>query len=433
MGKVSTDQPGCLLLIGAAVPPSLLQPSISGGPHGLVDILVDGSSIAAVGQLAHVESSVRRINLRGDLTISAMVDAHVHIDKAHLCSRYTFPEFGLLDAIAAMEATKSQWTAEDLRRRAEFALHCAWAHGVRALRSHVDWMPSTPPMVREVLSELKLDWASRIDLQLAPLIPLELVDDVPLVAAACDQAATWGGVIGFFVYHQAAKQQRLAKVFALARDRGLDLDFHVDEGLDDDLDGLAAIADLARADGYCGRILCGHCVSLSQLDPEALIPLLGHVRDANIDLITLPEANVYLQDRQAVRSPRLRGLAPLREIATAGINLSVGTDNVRDGFYPFGDHDPLKALALAALVGHLPDAGRAWIQAVTTNPSRALGLATNGRIEPGAPADLIVFAARSSSELFARSGQPRQVMRAGRFIDTTLPSHRLLTPGGAIG
>jgi cytosine deaminase len=48
------------------------------------------------------------------------------------------------------------------------------------------------------------------------------------------------------------------------------------------------------------------------------------------------------------------------------------------------------------------------------------------RIEPGAPADLILFRARTWTELNARPQSDRIVLRAGRRIDSTPPDYREL-------
>jgi cytosine deaminase len=42
---------------------------------------------------------------------------------------------------------------------------------------------------------------------------------------------------------------------------------------------------------------------------------------------------------------------------------------------------------------------------------------------PGAPADLVLFKARSWTELLSRPQSDRVVLRAGRAIDRTLPDY----------
>ena len=59
-------------------------------------------------------------------------------------------------------------------------------------------------------------------------------------------------------------------IFKAAEAHGLALDFHVDEGLADGLDGLGMIADLVIETGFEGPVLCGHCCSLMNVEGDAL-------------------------------------------------------------------------------------------------------------------------------------------------------------------
>ncbi len=409
----------------ARIAPALLaEPMALREGWALAEIAIADGRIAAITPSSGAGAG--DLDLDHGIVMPCLVDCHAHLDKAHIADDQAFPTFGLLEAIDAVEASKRHWNAASLRRRAEFALASAHALGVRAIRSHVDWRASTPGFVWPVMTALRAHWADRVELQLAPLLVLDEADNAALLDAALAAAVEGGKVIGFFVYGQDRLRERLAQIVARAAQAGLDLDFHVDEGLDPMLVGVEAIADVVLETRFAGRVLCGHCVALSLLDGATLARVCAKLAAARIDVVALPLTNLHLQDRDIGRSPRRRGMAPLREIAEAGIAVCIATDNVRDGFFPYGDHDPLAALGLAALIGHLPDPARLWASAITTVPAQAMGLAWNGRLRTGAPADLLLFEARTSSELFARTGQPRRVMRAGRFIDTQPPSLRQL-------
>ncbi|MDX1542201.1 MAG: amidohydrolase family protein, partial [Geminicoccaceae bacterium] len=77
-------------------------------------------------------------------------------------------------------------------------------------------------------------------------------------------------------------------------------------------------------------------------------------------------------------------------------------------------------------IGHLDRPVGAWPEAVTRTPATIMRLDERGTIAPGAPADLILFKARTWSELLSRPQADRVVLRAGRPIDTTLPDYREL-------
>ncbi len=59
-------------------------------------------------------------------------------------------------------------------------------------------------------------------------------------------------------------------------------------------------------------------------------------------------------------------------------------------------------------------------------PPRMRAWCCKAVIEPGAPADLVLFRARTWTELNSRPQMDRIVLRSGRAIDTTLPDYREL-------
>ena len=55
-----------------------------------------------------------------------------------------------------------------------------------------------------------------------------------------------------------------------------------------------------------------------------------------------------------------------------------------------------------------------------------MGAGDKAALRAGSPADLVLFKARSFTELFARPQSDRTVIRAGAAIDAELPDHREL-------
>src|SRR5207245_1547805 len=131
----------------------------------------------------------------------------------------------------------------------------------------------------------------------------------------------------------------------------------------------------------------------------------------------------YLQDRVPGRTPRWRGVTLLHELAERRVAIAVASDNCRDAFYGFGDHDPLEVFREATRVCHLDRPYGDWPRAVTTTPADLMGLSGAGRIGPGLPADLVLFEGRMWSELLSRPQANRVVLRNGRAIGRTLPDY----------
>lgn len=198
---------------------------------------------------------------------------------------------------------------------------------------------------------------------------------------------------------------------ALADRHDLRLDFHVDEGLDPMLRGFDHIVALTAWHRMAGRVLCGHACALA-VRPEAEVArLLGAAAAAGVALTVLPTTNMHLQDMQAGRSPRPRGLAPMQEVRAAGVAVLLGADNVADPFYPRGTYDQIEVLRLAALAAHLDLA--AWLDSITTAPARAMGLPPRD-IAPGQPADFILIEGADRNAALRPAHAERSILRAGQ-------------------
>jgi cytosine deaminase len=187
---------------------------------------------------------------------------------------------------------------------------------------------------------------------------------------------------------------------------------------------LRLIAEVALATGFEGRVVVGHCCSLSAQDETRALDTLDLVARAGLHVVSLPMCNLYLQDRRS-GTPRRRGVTLVHEMRARRIPVSFASDNTRDPFYAYGDLDMLEVMRQAWRIAHLDHSRPDWVEAFTTQPAATCGLAEQSLL-PGAPADLVIFDARDWTELFARPQSDRIVLRGGRAIDRTLPSYREL-------
>jgi cytosine/creatinine deaminase len=185
------------------------------------------------------------------------------------------------------------------------------------------------------------------------------------------------------------------------------------------------VAQAALRHRFAGKILCGHCCSLAVQAPHEAERTLDLVRAAGISVASLPMCNLYLQDRVPGRTPRWRGVTLLHEMAARGIPIVLASDNCRDPFHAYGDHDMVEVFREAVRIAHLDRPLGTWPQAICRTPAAIMGLDA-GVIRKDAPADLILFRARSDAELLSRPQSDRKVLRAGRLIDSTPPDYREL-------
>ncbi|MSO76479.1 MAG: cytosine deaminase [Alphaproteobacteria bacterium] len=373
------------------------------------------------------------VNLDGGQIWPAFVDLHTHLDKGHIWPRADNAA-GTLDGARAstMADRAAHWRHDDVERRFEFGLRSAYAHGTRAIRTHLDCMDLAQSQTSwAVFRELRERWAPRMAVQACSLTLLDWYA-TPDGEALARLVARSDGVLGGITRlakpdaTPADMDAALDHLFTIAKHFGLDIDLHVDETGDPAANALAQVAAASLRHGFSGKVTCGHCCSLSVQSDAVARRTIALCREAGLTVVSLPMVNQFLQGRIDGGTPRWRGVTLLRELAAAGVPTAVASDNCRDPFFAFGDHDILEVLEQAVRIGHLNSEFAAWPPAVGWIPAAAMRLAGAGRIAAGASADLVLFRARGVSELLSRPQADRVVLHAGRAIDTTPPDYREL-------
>ena len=174
------------------------------------------------GRLTEPDPAVPQIDMRGAMVFPAFTDMHTHIDKGHIWGRAPNPDGTFDGALATVGADRiANWSAEDVRARADFALRCAYAHGTRALRTHVDSLAPQAAISFPVMSELREAWAGRIELQASALIGADRIDQGAEFTALADLVAEHGGVLGSVTYPMPDLPTRLRDFFAAVRSDGM--------------------------------------------------------------------------------------------------------------------------------------------------------------------------------------------------------------------
>jgi cytosine deaminase len=381
------------------------------------------ATIAPSGGDAPADGAI--IDCRGGIAFPTFVDCHTHIDKGHIWPRKPNPDGSFAGALEAVGADRAaRWSAEDVETRMEFSLACAYAHGTKALRTHLDSLPPQEHISWPVFETVRERWKGRIELQAACLFGVDAARDEAWFNRLAALVARHDGVLGAVTYMVPDLDPLLDRMFRKAMDLGLDLDFHADETDDTNAVSLDRIADAALRHGFEGRILVGHCCSLARQPDDAVRATLDKVAKASLSVVSLPMCNMYLQDRRPdATTPRWRGVTLLHEMAARGVNVCVASDNTRDPFYAYGDLDPLEVYREATRIIHFDHPVGSWPATIAANPARAMRLDDAGMLRPGAGADLVLFRGRSLTELLSRPQSDRIVIRGGRAIDAALPDY----------
>ena len=427
----------------ARIPGSLLAAPVPGAPldddgSALVSILIDGERIAALEPANGAASAdLPAADLAGRQVWPALVDMHTHIDKGHAIPRVGNPDGSFAGAVqGTAEDGARYWTEPEVERRMDFALRCAYAHGVAAIRTHIDSPEDSADRKWAVFRKMRERWAGRIALQGVSLNPID-VFRTPLGVRVADLVASSGGVLGAVTRASGGVHSGLLDdidrlidtVFRLAAERGLDLDLHVDESGDPEAAALPRVARAVVRNKFKGTVVCGHCCSLALQNDEQVRETLALCTEAGIKIVTLPTVNMYLQDRVPGRTPRWRGVTLIKEMRRAGIAVAVAGDNCRDPFYAYGDHDMVDTFRQAVKIAHLDHPFGDIPAMAGPVPASIINVAPLGRVGVGGPAKLILFAARTLNELVSRPQSDRIVLDRGRRVLGGVPDYAELDDG----
>jgi cytosine deaminase len=397
----------------------------------------DGLVVADItikdGSIERIDAPGRRttapvIDLDRGMVWPAFVDMHTHLDKGHIWPRQANPDGTFIGALDAVDKDRRRnWSAKDVAARMDFALRSAYAHGTAAIRTHLDSAAPQHRISWPVFADMRDKWAGKVDLQAVSIVAIDAFRDEKYADELADLIAETGGTLGAVTFPMPDLERLLEGLMLRAANRGLDLDFHVDETGDPAVNTLRTIADTALRTDFPGRIVAGHCCSLATQEAGEADATMDRVAEAKIAVVSLPMCNMYLQGRDGERAtPAWRGVTLLHELAERGVDVAVASDNTRDPFYAYGDLDVVEVFREAVRILHLDHPFGTWPRIVARTPAKIMKVDGRGVIAAGAPADLVLFPARTFTEMLARPQAYRTVLRSGKAIDTTPPDYREL-------
>ncbi|GAA2222658.1 amidohydrolase family protein [Herbiconiux moechotypicola] len=406
------------------------------------DVAVRGGRIVEIGAVDARRAAVV-VEAAGRLLAPSFVDSHTHLDKVLLWDdeRYradvrAFEEAWYASASRDDYGPSTAWPAEDahmarllasgatrdeivaeLTARMSTVIEWAIAHGTGTIKSHTTWGEVSV----EAITLLKRRYAGRIDLLAIVPWPAADAPDGPtsLTREGFARLAAEGLVdfIGGY-YSHGADRAEIDALFEFAAASGLPVDLHVDEQDDPDFSEYDYILDRALAAGVGQRLSCSHLTALDSVgvDPDALATVVAKARAAQSNVISLPSCNMYLMGRKQ-GAPRRRGATRLDLFLAAGVNTAIGSDNIRDGWRPYGNADLLEEALLGAHVlqyAH-PDQLVTVFDMITRNPARNAGLTRHG-VEVGCDADLVLLDAGTPAEAILTRAARTVVVKGGAVV-----------------
>jgi cytosine deaminase len=290
------------------------------------------------------------------------------------------------------------------------------------LRSHVDIDHIAKLGILQKVAAVREKFKEMIDIQLVAFPQLGLARNPKAVEMMWQAMENGCDLVGGMPHGErdmadAARHIELAFDIALAYNT--DVDMHIDETDNPYWHSLELLADKTLETGWQGRVTAGHCCAMSAWDNALAERVIDKIKQAGLHIITNAPINLMLEGR-GHGYPQPRGIARVKQLLEAGVNVSCGQDDVQNMFYSYGKMDPLEVALITAHAAHLSAPGEILAAFDMPRYSAArLWRLDNYGVRVGATANLVVLEARSAVEALRRQPPRRYVIRHGRVLVET--------------
>ena len=240
-------------------------------------------------------------------------------------------------------------------------------------------------------------------LQFVALAPLEFWDTLNGEELA-KKLSSHGGILGGVVvppFNKKDTSKFLSKMLLLASKYKLEIDLHIDESTIDPGAGIKVLLEAIENLKISIPITCSHLSSLIYLRDSEILYLGKKMAAKKIKVIALPLTNFWLLNRNSKTTSLKRPVAPIKQLQKSHVDVSIGSDNVQDPWYPFGNFDPFYMMSCSMPMLQLNPWERMTLSSIFIAPGRLLNLKWDGLIKRGCPADFIILDAQNWADIFS--------------------------------
>ncbi len=351
------------------------------------------------------------------ILLPRFVETHSHFDKSFTWADFPNLESNYGGALSVNLEEHKTRTIDKVLERAEKSLKLATENGYRAIRSHIDTFKSQSIDIWIELFKLQEKFSSELIIQFVALAPLDFWGTSNGEELA-KIFSSHGGILGGVVVPPFNKKDTvkfLSKMLLLASKYKLEIDLHIDESIIEPGAGIKVLLEtIDNLNIKSIPITCSHLSSLIALSQREILNLGEKMAEKNIKVIALPLTNFWLLNRDSKTTSLERPVAPIKQLQKSHVDVSLGSDNVQDPWYPFGNFDPFYMLSCSIPMLQLNPWERMSLSSIFLAPSRLLNLKWDGLIKKGCPADFVILEAQSWADVFS-SNLKRKVFIKGNL------------------
>lgn len=391
------------------------------GKKQIQSILVKDGVIEKIGENIIPPEYAEIIDLKGCLTIPPYVDPHIHLDYVYTAQKEgaTNNTGTLFEGIQRWSETKSDLTVKEVKERARKGIKKELSTGVQYIRTHADVTDPSFTSLKALL-ELRDELKDIVTIQVVAF-PQEGMyaykGGEELVEEALKMGADCVGAIPHYEFAREFGEKSIHKTVELAVKYNKLIDVHCDETDDDQSRFLELLSALSYMEGIGDKTTASHTCSFGSANNSYAFRLMKLLKKAEINFISCPTENIYLQGRQDTY-PKRRGLTRVKELNDAGINVCFAQDSISDPWYPLGNGNMMMILDHGIHICQMMSFEEIdnALDLVTVNGAKTMHLQEIYGIEEGKPANFIVLNAKSEFEAIQERAGIVASVRKGEFL-----------------
>lgn len=391
------------------------------GKSTLVQILTDNNIIVEISPFIETPSTIPEIDLKGFLVSPPYVEPHIHLDYVFTAQKDNFQNktATLFEGIQCWSEAKSSLTISEIKSRALKALKQQILYGVQYVRTHIDITDPNFTALKALL-EIKEELKNIVTIQIVAF-PQEGIYSYKNGDKLLEEALKMGAdCVGGIPHYELAREigeKSIHKIVELATKYNKLIDVHCDETDDSQSRFLELLNALVYLEGIGKYTTASHTCSFGSADNSYAFRLMQQLKKSNINFVSCPTENIYLQGRQDTY-PKRRGLTRVKELYRAGINVCFAQDSILDPWYPLGNGNLMNILDHGIHISQLMttnDINNA-LDLITINGAKALNIDDSYGIKCGNNANFIVLDAKNEFDAICNRASVIASIRNGDFL-----------------
>lgn len=382
------------------------------------EFIVENGKISEIG--TNLPECDEEVDLKGKLVMPPYVDPHLHLDYV-----YTGRNDGgkvksgtLFEGIERWHHIKKSQNIDDVKERALAGIREEMSHGVQYIRTHIDVTDPELTGLKAML-EIREELKENVTIQIVSF-PQEGMyaykNGYELVEEGLRLGADCVGGIPHFEWAREFGERSIHAIVDLAVKYDKMIDVHCDE-TDDIMSRFVELLNaLVMIEGIGERTAASHACSFGSADNAYANRMIGLFKKSQINFITPPTENAYLQGRMD-NYPKRRGLNRVKELLEAGINVCFAQDSINDPWYPLGNGNLMNVLDNGIHLTHLAsyeEIERSF-DLITYNGAKTMMIEDYG-LEAGKSANFIVLNESDEFEAIRKRVDVLASVRNGEFL-----------------